>query len=87
MTVGSLSIFDTLTGALSEQTKAEHADSFLRGLDVLGRSFGLDAGEIPVWLLRTGASPPLPARARTLRRGLAEVLRRTDAAGLQSRSS
>lgn len=87
LTVGSLSIFDTLKGALSEQTKAEHSDFFRRGQDVLGRSFGLDGGEIPVWLLRTGASPPLPARARTFRRGLAEVFRRTGAAGLQSRSS
>jgi hypothetical protein len=86
LTIGSLSVFDALSGALSERTRAEHVDLFRRGQDVLGRSFDLDAGEIPVWLLRTGASPPLAARARTLRRGLAEVFRRTDAAGLQSSS-
>lgn len=84
LTIGSLSVFDALSGALSEETRAEHADLFRRGREVLGRSFDLDAGEIPVWLLRTGASPPLAARARTLRRGLAEVFRRVDAAGLQS---
>ena len=86
LTIGSLSVFDALTGALSARTSAEHVELFRRGRDVLRRSFDLDAGEIPVWLLRTGASPPLAARARTLRRGLTEVFRRTDAAGLQSSS-
>jgi nitroreductase len=72
--IQSLQIYNAETRGLPAGTLPELSALFRGGREVVARAFGLPDGELPVWMLRTGLSSPLPPDARTLRLPLDRVL-------------
>jgi hypothetical protein len=62
-----LQLYAHARGGLAPDTRPEFLELFRRGREAVSRAFGLAPDELPVWILRTGVSPPLPPEARTLR--------------------
>ena len=67
--------FQHVAGILPQDYPAASKQVFAEGERILAQAFGLQDGEIPAWMFRTGKSPSLPARMRTLRLPLARVVR------------
>jgi sulfur-carrier protein adenylyltransferase/sulfurtransferase len=75
MTSGVFPIYDLMTGALDLETlREDYAQLFKGGYGILKESFGFAEDEIPVMLFRTGLITPLPAKAKTFRLPLSQVL-------------
>jgi hypothetical protein len=72
--IQSLQLYALAHGGLAPGTRPEFIELFERGRGVVSRAFGLEGEELPVWMFRTGLSPPLPADARTLRLPLERIL-------------
>lgn len=62
------------TGVLPDDLPGDLQDTFAGGRAVLTDAFGVPGEAIPVWMFRTGQSPPLPRPMRTLRRPLKDWL-------------
>jgi hypothetical protein len=71
----SIHVFQHVAGIIPEDYPTESKQVFAEGERILAESFGLQDGEIPAWMFRTGESPPLPAKMRTLRLSLSRVVR------------
>jgi len=74
LTLGSLSVYDVLTGALPGDTRPRFVELFKGGREILSRSFGLGEHDIPVWLFRTGPSDRPDQNRLTLRLETATLL-------------
>ncbi|MCC6554359.1 MAG: hypothetical protein IT372_15360 [Polyangiaceae bacterium] len=79
--VQSLQIYNAATCGMPAGTPAHFEALFRGGLDVVARAFGLEAGELPAWMLRTGRSTRPPRNATTLRLPVERVLTFSDGAG------
>jgi hypothetical protein len=70
---GGLLAYNVVTDSLPATARPELLDLLRRGPEILARGFGYAGGELPVWLLRTGISPPLAPHLRAPRRPLHEI--------------
>lgn len=57
------------------EVPATRRDFYRKGSDLLSKEFLIPEGAIPLWMVRTGISSPLPKKMRTLRRRLGDVFR------------
>lgn len=63
----ALQLYARARGALAPDAPPKLLEFLRQGRQAVSRAFDLGPDELPVWLLRTGLSPPLPPEARTLR--------------------
>jgi hypothetical protein len=70
----ALQLYALSQGGLAPGTRPEFLEFFGRGQQAVSRAFNLGWDELPVWLLRTGLSSPLPQEARTLRLPVHRIL-------------
>jgi len=71
----AIHVFQHVAGILPEDYPTESKRVFAEGERILAKAFGLQEGEIPAWMFRTGKSTPLPAKMRTLRLPLSKLVR------------
>ncbi|MEJ2558271.1 MAG: hypothetical protein P8186_19060 [Anaerolineae bacterium] len=71
----SIHVFQHVVGIIPEDYPAESKQLFAEGERILAMAFGLEEDNIPAWMFRTGKSFPLPAKMRTLRLPLSNVVR------------
>lgn len=71
----SIHVFQHVAGIIPEDYPVESKQVFAEGDRILAEAFGLQEGEIPAWMFRTGKSSPLPDKMRTLRLPLSRVVR------------
>lgn len=71
----SIHVFQHVAGIIPEDYPVESKQVFAEGEKILAETFGLQEGDIPAWMFRTGKSSPLPAEMRTLRLPLSSVVR------------
>ena len=76
--IQSLQIYNAATCGLPAGTRPGFDALFRGGREVVARAFGIPDGELPVWMLRTGRTTPLPADARTLRLPVDRILEFAD---------
>ncbi len=73
MTLSSLSLYDRATGSVKAQ---DPAYALLHdSLSVIQGAFSLSSQQLPVWMLRTGISDPLPPEKQCLRLDVEGLLR------------
>lgn len=70
----SLSSLYAFLASATGLIEPDAAPFFRNGGEILRRTFGMDAGERPIWMFRAGVSPAMPESMRTLRRPVGEVL-------------
>lgn len=71
----AIHVFQHTAGIIPDDYPEESKQVFARGRRILTEAFGVQEGEIPAWMFRTGISPQLPAGMRTLRRPLSQIVR------------
>jgi len=71
----SIHVFQHVAGIIPEDYPTESKRVFAKGERILAEAFGLQDGEIPAWMFRTGKSTPLPNKMRTLRLPLSQIVR------------
>lgn len=74
MTVPAKFAGDAMAGLLSPAVFSLYGKVFEEGAALLRKEFNLEEGEIPVQMFRIGRSTPQPAKNRTLRLPLTDVL-------------
>lgn len=77
LTISSLSIYNAKIGVLDTASKQLFGSRYTEGEQILRRTFGIPENNVPVWMLRTGLSSPLPAAWLTPRKELSTILRIT----------
>ncbi|MCY1022296.1 hypothetical protein [Pyxidicoccus sp. MSG2] len=74
LTSPALLAYNAVTDSLPSTARPEYVALLRGGPELIARGFGAPLTELPVWMLRTGRSPPLPPHQRAPRRTLQEVL-------------
>jgi hypothetical protein len=76
LTIASIPILYKKLGVL-DNFFTKHVEYITRGERVLQKAFGISEQRIPIWMIRTGRSTPLPSNARTFRRPVEDILKFT----------
>lgn len=77
LTISSLSVYNAKIGVLDPASRQLFGARYAEGERIMHRAFGIPENQVPVWMLRTGLSSPLPASWLTPRKGLETILRIT----------
>lgn len=77
LTISSLSVYNAKIGVLDPESVQLFGSHYAEGEQILHRAFGIPDDHVPVWMLRTGLSSPLPLSWLTPRKGLETILRIT----------
>ena len=75
LTISSLSVYNAKIGVLDPASVQLFGARYAEGEQIMRRAFGLPDNHVPMWMLRSGLSSPLPASWLTLRKGLETILR------------
>lgn len=75
LTIASTLVFCARSGFLDQSYSQKWIDFFKEGENVLRRAFKIPENHLPIWMIRTGLSPSLPANLRTFRKPIQRVLR------------
>ena len=77
LTISSLSVYNARIGVLDGASARLFGSRYAEGEEILRRAFRMPAGNVPVWMLRTGLSSPLPSSWLTPRKTVENILQFT----------